>query len=147
MSNHDSMSNDQVRTQIKEIRDLGNKYGRLVEARTLSFPIVAEIIRYYEEDGENEALLAADEKVKAANKKLSQAQGAAGGLTRRINKLEKDLEEMENVKRNNARLSRATSYAHEFVEFLLKDTNVQLDIQGEKLTDNPLFIRLHQELS
>jgi hypothetical protein len=128
------------------VRALGAKYGRLVEGRTLTFPIVAEIIDYYENDGESEAIREADAKVAEMQKRLSAAQGASGGLTRRINRLEKQLEEMSNIKANNAKLARISSFAAELVEYCDKDLNKHLDVKGDSLNENPLYVRLRAEL-
>lgn len=141
------MSNiNDVRGQIDEVRTLGEKYGKLVQGRTLTFLEVAEIISYYEEDGETIALLEADEKIEELKLKLQKTQGSVGGMTRRINKLELDNKLLANVQENNKRLGRVSSYAHEMLEYLDKPSNVHIDVKGEKLTELPLYVRLREEL-
>lgn len=141
------MNVEQIRAQIKEIRHLTKQYGQLIKERTLTFPVVNEIIDFYEADGESEAIKDADERIAEMQGRLSKAQGAAGGLTRRINRLEKENAELTNIKRNNAKLARVSSFAFELLEYLNKPANKQLDVQGDLLQDNPLYVRLFEELA
>jgi len=135
-----------ARARIKEVRDLTAQYGKLVQERTLSFPEVAEIIGYFEEGGEDTALIDADEKIAELTAKLNKSHGAAGGLTRRINKLEAALSETNNVKTNNAKLGRISSFAYELLEYCDKDINKMVDETGESLTEHPLYVRLRAEI-
>lgn len=140
------MNADVIRAQIKEVRDLGLKYGKLVNDRTLSFPVVAEIIDYYESDGEDQALVDAEATIAELTAKLNKSHGAAGGLTRRINKLEAALSETRNVKDNNARLARISSFAYELIAYCDQDIHKMVDETGESLTEHPLYIRLRAEI-
>ena len=135
-----------VRDQIHKVRSLSEQYGQLAAGETLPFPVIAAIIAYYENDGENEAVTAAEDKVKLLHAKLSKAQGSAGGLQKRINKLEKELLQMENVKKNSVKLARISNFAYSLVEFCDKEANKQIDVNGESLNDNPLYARLRAEL-
>ncbi len=140
------MDSKQTRTQIKEVRDLTKKYGPLVKERQLSFPDVMDIIAYYEDDGENQAVIDAEQKVVEMQDKLSRAQGATGGLQKRINNLEAQVSEMANVKANNATLARIANHAADMVAYVVKPNNNYLDGNGEALQDLPLFVRLVQEI-
>ena len=137
---------DTIRATIKEIAELSAKYGKLVNDRTITYLEASAIIAYYEEDGESEALIAADAAVKESKARLSASQGASGGLTKRINALEDQLQEMSNIKRNNAQLARISSHAADLVEFCDKENNRLLDVNGESLNENPLYIRLRAEI-
>lgn len=145
MSKHQVMSTEQVVTQIREVRELGTKYGPLVKERQLSFPVVSAIIDYYEEDGESEAVQIAEAKAEEYRTKLHKAQGAAGGLTKRINKLEEELDSLRAVQDNNRRLSRISGYAAELVEHLERCPPF-IDEGGDALTEHPMYIALRAEI-
>lgn len=137
---------ERIRTQIKEVRDLTKQYGPLVKTRSLNFPEILDIINYYEEDGESQAVIDADATVADYKQRLSAAQGATGGLTKRINKLEQQLQEMSNVKSNNATLARIANHAFDLIEHLNKTANQYVDVNGDALTELPLYARLNTEI-
>lgn len=140
------MTSELTRTNIKEVRDLTAQYGPLVKTRTLTFPQVLEIIEFYEEDGENQAVIDAEARVDDYKLRLAKQAGSAGGLTKRINNLEKQLQEMSNVKANNATLARIANHAFDLVEYLNKPSNAFVDANGEALLELPLYSRLNTEI-
>ena len=136
-----------IRTTIEAVNRLAKKYGKLMQGETLPYPEVLRIIEYYEQDGEKSAMIALEKQIATLQAQLSKAQGAAGGLTRRINKLEDEVKQMNAVKKNNAKLSRVTSHASELVDHLEKDHNKHVDMHDDSLNTLPLYVKLRTELN
>ena len=135
-----------IRETIKRVLQIGKQWGNLGSGDTLTFPEVAEIIEYYEADGNTQALEDAEAKIAEFQSKLRKAHGAAGQLTKRIKALENTVGEMEAVKANNAKLARIANYAAEFVEYFDNPERPVLDELGEPLREHPIFTRLSVEV-
>jgi DNA repair exonuclease SbcCD ATPase subunit len=142
------MSNElnNIAEYVHEIRERWEKYGNLARSsRSIPFEHVAKIIEYFEKDGINHAVESAMAKMEDYKLRMSRAQGANGGLQKRINKLEKEKAELVAELELIQTVKRAGKLATTLVEYALRRDDF-VDASGEALTGDINFVALQVEL-
>ena len=126
---------------IKNVKSRAAQWGQLIAHETYSAADVARIIKYYEDgtadERANDTIITQAEVIDEQKQKIAQLHGQVGGLKRTLNKATKALDEHQNVKANNERLARISSYAADFVAEAAGDEDIEA---------YPTFIRLSAEL-
>lgn len=140
------MNDNEVITLIDDVKDLGGRYGLMASANTLSYPQVMGIISYLEGDGESRAVAALEVRVAERDGRIAALNGTTGGLQKRINKLQKQLEDQTTLKENNRKLSRIANAASDLVTNLAAADDEYNSSSGETLEEHPLYARLAAEV-